>query len=149
MVSFVDNMKSIAIDNDKQLLTSPPTLTFIYRTFSIYYELSLTFFTNKREQETHFLYFCFQTPYCIANAHTIESHKIKMGYKVSVLKLVGVLPFFFVSVLCNTLETCLFCLLLMWKWLENMSTQAIKVNIESIVHIAQVDKENQNELGEL
>jgi hypothetical protein len=37
--------------------------------FSIYYELSLTFLTNKRELETHFLYFCFQDPYCIANAH--------------------------------------------------------------------------------
>jgi hypothetical protein len=37
----------------------------------------------------------------------------------------------------------------MWKWLENVGMQVIKVNIESIVHIAQVDKENQNELGEL
>jgi hypothetical protein len=53
-------------------ITSCTTLTFIYRTFSIYYELSLTFLTNKREQETHFLYFCFQDPYCIANAHSIE-----------------------------------------------------------------------------
>jgi hypothetical protein len=35
-------------------ITSCTTLTFIYRTFSIYYELSLTFLTNKREQETHF-----------------------------------------------------------------------------------------------
>jgi hypothetical protein len=43
-------------------ITSCITLTFIYRTFSIYYELSLTFLTNKREQETHFLYFCFQEP---------------------------------------------------------------------------------------
>jgi hypothetical protein len=51
-------------------ITSCTTLTFIYRTFSIYHELSLTFLTNKREQETHFLYFCFQDPYCIANAHT-------------------------------------------------------------------------------
>jgi hypothetical protein len=52
-------------------ITSCTTLTFIYRTFFIYYELSLTFLTNKREQETHFLYFCFQNPYCIVNAHSM------------------------------------------------------------------------------
>jgi hypothetical protein len=54
-------------------ITSCTTLKFIYRPFSIYYELSLTFLTNKREQETHFLYFCFQNPYCIANAHTVNT----------------------------------------------------------------------------
>jgi hypothetical protein len=43
---------------------------YIPNFFYLLWALSLTFLTNKREQETHFLYFCFQNPYCIANAHT-------------------------------------------------------------------------------
>jgi hypothetical protein len=43
---------------------------YIPNFFYLLWALSLTFLTNKREQETHFLYFCFQDPYCIANAHT-------------------------------------------------------------------------------
>jgi hypothetical protein len=64
-------------------ITSCTTLTFIYQTFSIYYELSLTFLTNKREQETHFLYFCFQNPYCIANAHRRVHCTISLAFVCS------------------------------------------------------------------
>jgi hypothetical protein len=77
-------------------ITSCTTLTFIYRTFSIYYELSLTFLTNKREQETHFLYFCFQDPYCIANAHIFLSEFYLLSYN-------HLLPLYFISSICPLL----------------------------------------------